>query len=89
MIYVRFFFRQLLSVLFLYVSKNLMLLCVFASVEQQEILSLYQRFCQLDRNAKGFISSDEFLSVPEFAMNPLSQVFDTFFNPKSMKSLLN
>ncbi|KAJ4903571.1 Calcium-binding EF-hand family protein [Raphanus sativus] len=41
--------------------------------EQQEILSLYQRFCQLDRNAKGFISSDEFLSVPEFAMNPLSQ----------------
>ncbi|KAF8110221.1 hypothetical protein N665_0086s0059 [Sinapis alba] len=40
--------------------------------QQQEILSLYQRFCQLDRNAKGFISSDEFLSVPEFAMNPLS-----------------
>ncbi|KAH0982813.1 hypothetical protein GBA52_009990 [Prunus armeniaca] len=30
-------------------------------------------FCQLDRNAKGFISADEFLSVPEFAMNPLSQ----------------
>uniref|UniRef100_A0A7N0ZX21 EF-hand domain-containing protein n=1 Tax=Kalanchoe fedtschenkoi TaxID=63787 RepID=A0A7N0ZX21_KALFE len=40
---------------------------------QQEIGSLYQRFCQLDRNAKGFISADEFLSVPEFAMNPLSQ----------------
>ncbi|KAL5152659.1 Calcineurin subunit B [Glycine soja] len=43
------------------------------SVSQQEIVSLYQRFCQLDRNAKGFISADEFLSVPEFAMNPLSQ----------------
>ncbi|KAI4329367.1 hypothetical protein L6164_021637 [Bauhinia variegata] len=40
---------------------------------QQEIVSLYRRFCQLDRNAKGFISADEFLSVPEFAMNPLSQ----------------
>ncbi|OIW15817.1 hypothetical protein TanjilG_04352 [Lupinus angustifolius] len=40
---------------------------------QQEIVSLYQRFCQLDRNAKGFISADEFMSVPEFAMNPLSQ----------------
>ncbi|CAN6449910.1 unnamed protein product [Victoria cruziana] len=40
---------------------------------QQEIVSLYQRFCQLDRNAKGFISADEFLSVPEFALNPLSQ----------------
>jgi len=36
-------------------------------------VSLYKRFCQLDRNAKGFISADEFLSVPEFAMNPLSQ----------------
>ncbi|KAG1327864.1 calcineurin subunit B [Cocos nucifera] len=40
---------------------------------QQEIVSLYQRFCQLDRNAKGFISADEFLSIPEFALNPLSQ----------------
>ncbi|KAG6426059.1 hypothetical protein SASPL_110273 [Salvia splendens] len=40
---------------------------------QQEIVSLYKRFYQLDRNSKGFISSDEFLSVPEFAMNPLSQ----------------
>uniref|UniRef100_A0A7C9AYX7 EF-hand domain-containing protein n=2 Tax=Opuntia streptacantha TaxID=393608 RepID=A0A7C9AYX7_OPUST len=40
---------------------------------QQEIVSLYERFCQLDRNAKGFISADEFMSVPEFAMNPLAQ----------------
>ncbi|KAH9611915.1 hypothetical protein KSS87_004647 [Heliosperma pusillum] len=40
---------------------------------QQEIVSLYQRFCQLDRSGKGFISADEFMSVPEFAMNPLAQ----------------
>ncbi|KAH6819240.1 Calcium-binding EF-hand family protein [Perilla frutescens var. hirtella] len=40
---------------------------------QQEIVSLYQRFCQLDRNGGGFISSDEFMTVPEFAVNPLSQ----------------
>ncbi|KAL9244702.1 hypothetical protein vseg_018451 [Gypsophila vaccaria] len=40
---------------------------------QHEIVSLYQRFCQLDRSAKGFISADEFMSVPEFAMNPLAQ----------------
>ncbi|XP_027331880.1 calcineurin subunit B-like [Abrus precatorius] len=40
---------------------------------QQEIVSLYHRFCQLDRNNCGFISSDEFLSIPEFAVNPLSQ----------------
>ncbi|KAG6782053.1 hypothetical protein POTOM_011441 [Populus tomentosa] len=56
---------------------NLSIWCFFFLlrnlVSQQEIVSLYQRFCQLDRNAKGFISADEFLSVPEFAMNPLSQ----------------
>lgn len=40
---------------------------------QQEIVSLYQRFCQLDRSGGGFISSDEFMNVPEFAVNPLSQ----------------
>ncbi|XVE63492.1 hypothetical protein DITRI_Ditri07aG0024600 [Diplodiscus trichospermus] len=40
---------------------------------QQEIVSLYQRFCQLDRNGGGFISAEEFLSVPEFAVTPLSQ----------------
>ncbi|KAI9075180.1 hypothetical protein K1719_042911 [Acacia pycnantha] len=42
-------------------------------VSQQEIVALYERFCQLDRSAKGFISADEFLSVPEFSLNPLSQ----------------
>ncbi|KAM0063179.1 putative EF-hand domain-containing protein [Helianthus debilis subsp. tardiflorus] len=65
---------------------------------KQEIVSLYKRFCQLDCNAKGFISADEFLSVPEFAMNPLSQrllkmvdglnfkdfvIFLSTFNPKA------
>ncbi|PPD96732.1 hypothetical protein GOBAR_DD06237 [Gossypium barbadense] len=33
----------------------------------QEIVSLYERFCQLDRNGGGFVSGEEFLSVPEFA----------------------
>ncbi|XP_031247620.1 calcineurin subunit B-like isoform X2 [Pistacia vera] len=41
-------------------------------VSQQEIVSLYQRFCQLDRSNGGFISGEEFLNVPEFAVNPLS-----------------
>ncbi|KAK8629122.1 hypothetical protein V6N13_077976 [Hibiscus sabdariffa] len=39
----------------------------------QEIVSLYERFCELDRNAKGYITAEEMLSVPEFAMNPLSK----------------
>lgn len=53
---------------------DLTLICLCLVVSQQEIVSLYQRFCQLDRSGGGFISADEFLSVPEFAVNPLSQV---------------
>lgn len=40
---------------------------------QREIIALYERFCQLDRTSKGFISADEFMGVPEFAVNPLCQ----------------
>ncbi|CAK9881825.1 unnamed protein product [Sphagnum jensenii] len=40
---------------------------------QREIVSLYERFCALDRTGKGFISADEFMGVPEFAVNPLCQ----------------
>ncbi|KAL6963997.1 hypothetical protein U1Q18_035003 [Sarracenia purpurea var. burkii] len=45
------------------------------SFSQHKIISLYQRFCQLDRNSGGFISANEILSVPEFAVNPLSQSY--------------
>ncbi|PKA48870.1 Calmodulin-like protein 9 [Apostasia shenzhenica] len=48
-------------------------LCESSAVSQQEIVALYERFCQLDRSANGFISADEFLSIPEFSLNPLSQ----------------
>ncbi|XP_062196665.1 uncharacterized protein LOC133899651 isoform X3 [Phragmites australis] len=47
--------------------------CAGSLVSQQEIVSLYHRFCQLDRNGGGFVSADEFMTVPEFAVNPLSQ----------------
>lgn len=40
---------------------------------QREVVALYERFCALDRNGKGYISADEFMAVPEFALNPLAQ----------------
>ncbi|PON99347.1 Parvalbumin [Trema orientale] len=55
---------------------------------QQEIVSLYQRFCQLDRNGGGFISSDEFLSIPEFAVNPLSQRLLRMLNGLNFKEFV-
>ncbi|KAI4344316.1 hypothetical protein L6164_011558 [Bauhinia variegata] len=55
---------------------------------QQEIVSLYERFCQLDRNSCGFISADEFLSVPEFAVNPLSQRLLRMLNNLNFKEFV-
>lgn len=70
----KFFLTHLFSLLFIPFLAQLTNWKKLTAVTQQEIVSLYQRFCQLDRNSKGFISADEFMSVPEFAMNPLSQV---------------
>lgn len=39
---------------------------------QQEIVALYERFCALDRNGKGYIAADEFMAIPEFALIPLA-----------------
>ncbi|KAF3326661.1 hypothetical protein FCM35_KLT08291 [Carex littledalei] len=36
-----------------------------SAITPQEILALHNRFCQLDRNSGGFISVDEFMSVPD------------------------
>ncbi|KAL4424997.1 hypothetical protein ABPG77_002882 [Micractinium sp. CCAP 211/92] len=40
---------------------------------QQEIEALYKRFRSLDRGRKGFITADEFLSIPELSINPLAK----------------
>jgi len=37
----------------------------------KEIKRLYKRFQRLDKNSSGDITADEFLSIPELAMNPL------------------
>lgn len=36
-----------------------------------QINKLHSRFCQLDKKNRGFIGKDEFLSIPELAVNPL------------------
>ncbi|KAJ0873347.1 putative EF-hand domain pair protein [Helianthus annuus] len=56
-------------------------------ISQQEIVSLYKRFCQLNRNAKGFISADEFLSRLLKMVDGLNfkdfVIFLSAFNPKA------
>ncbi|KAG6470902.1 hypothetical protein ZIOFF_071982 [Zingiber officinale] len=41
------------------------------SVSQQEIVALYNHFYQLSRTAKGFISFNEFFSIPSTPSIPL------------------
>eukprot|EP00245_Coleochaete_scutata_P005456 TRINITY_DN19013_c0_g1_i1.p1 TRINITY_DN19013_c0_g1~~TRINITY_DN19013_c0_g1_i1.p1 ORF type:complete len:176 (+),score=41.49 TRINITY_DN19013_c0_g1_i1:68-595(+) len=55
---------------------------------QREIVSLYERFCALDRNGKGYISGDEFMAVPEFALNPLSQRLLRLFEGVNFKDFV-
>ena len=52
-------------------------------------MSLYERFCQLDRSAKGFVSEDEFLSIPEFSTNPLSLVHSPSRRPVQSTSFVS
>eukprot|EP00232_Nephroselmis_pyriformis_P028354 CAMPEP_0182868056 /NCGR_PEP_ID=MMETSP0034_2-20130328/9088_1 /TAXON_ID=156128 /ORGANISM="Nephroselmis pyriformis, Strain CCMP717" /LENGTH=174 /DNA_ID=CAMNT_0025000443 /DNA_START=191 /DNA_END=711 /DNA_ORIENTATION=+ len=42
-------------------------------ISQKEVVYLYKRFRALDRNHKGYISTDEFLNIPEISLNPLAQ----------------
>ncbi|KAJ3636297.1 hypothetical protein Zmor_008990 [Zophobas morio] len=46
-------------------------LCQLTGFSSEQIRNLYTRFKHLDRDNSGTISSEEFISVPELAMNPL------------------
>lgn len=50
----------------------LMLCPLLVSVNQGEIEGLYSRFRTLDRGRKGYISADEFLTIPELSINPIA-----------------
>ncbi|KAG1672235.1 hypothetical protein FOA52_002936 [Chlamydomonas sp. UWO 241] len=43
------------------------------SWRQDEVEELYRRFRTLDREHKGYLSSDEFLAIPELSINPVAQ----------------
>ncbi|CCD67834.1 EF-hand domain-containing protein [Caenorhabditis elegans] len=47
---------------------------------KHQILRLYTRFASLDKNGQGYLSRDDFLNVPELAVNPLGdRIIDAFF----------
>ena len=56
---------------------------------QTDIQVLYKRFLKLDKDKKGFISNEEFLSIPEFKLNPLAQRLVTIFENVNFKDFLH
>ena len=39
-----------------------------------KVQNIYQRFLQLDKGSKGYLSRDDLSAIPEFAVNPLGMV---------------
>ncbi|CAL2045168.1 hypothetical protein CAEBREN_04845 [Caenorhabditis brenneri] len=47
---------------------------------RNQIVRLYSRFLSLDKKGQGYLSRDDFLNVPELAVNPLGdRIVDAFF----------
>uniref|UniRef100_A0A914X6R8 EF-hand domain-containing protein n=1 Tax=Plectus sambesii TaxID=2011161 RepID=A0A914X6R8_9BILA len=47
---------------------------------RNQIVRLYSRFLSLDKQGRGFLDRDDFLRIPELAVNPLGdRIVDAFF----------
>ncbi|CAI5451781.1 unnamed protein product [Caenorhabditis angaria] len=47
---------------------------------RNQIVRLYSRFLSLDKKGQGYLARDDFLNVPELAVNPLGdRIVDAFF----------
>lgn len=52
--------------------------------KSNQIVRLYDRFTTLDKNSNGFLSQEDFLRVPELAINPLcDNIIRAFFNEEN------
>jgi calcineurin B family protein 1 len=49
-------------------------------VSKNQIVRLYSRFLNLDRQGRGYLDREDFLRIPELAINPLGdRIVDAFF----------
>lgn len=47
---------------------------------RNQIVRLYSRFLSLDKQGRGYLDRDDFLRIPELAINPLGErIVDAFF----------
>mmetsp|Transcript_13863 Transcript_13863/g.23429 ORF Transcript_13863/g.23429 Transcript_13863/m.23429 type:complete len:184 (-) Transcript_13863:231-782(-) len=55
---------------------------------RSEVFSLYKRFRELDKGHKGFIASEELLSIPELSLNPLAKRIAHLFENVNFKEFV-
>lgn len=55
---------------------------------QGEIVALYQRFRQLDKRHKGYITAQELQTIPELVINPLAQRVTQLFTNANFKDFV-
>jgi len=52
---------------------------------RRQIIRLWHRFNQLDKEAKGYLNREDFMRIPELAINPLAdQLIRSFFDDVSL-----
>ena len=73
---------------FLFSTFNFFFFFFFNTVSQPEIEGLYRRFRALDKGHKGYISADEFLSIPELSINPLAKRLERVFESVNFKEFV-
>ncbi|KAI1720741.1 EF-hand domain pair domain-containing protein [Ditylenchus destructor] len=50
---------------------------------RNQIVRLYSRFLSLDRQGRGYLDREDFLRIPELAINPLGdRIVDAFFTER-------
>jgi len=55
---------------------------------ENQIVRLYSRFTSLDKSGNGYLSREDFLRIPELAINPLGErIVHAFFGPESDDSV--
>lgn len=63
-----------------FIILNYNLNIVVISVSKNQIVRLYSRFLSLDRQGRGYLDREDFLRIPELAINPLGdRIVDAFF----------
>lgn len=71
-------------------TRQYFVIICFSVVTPNQIERLYSRFTSLDRGDCGTLSRDDFLRIPELAINPLGErIVNSFFQDEGLNDRVN